>query len=73
MPRIMDKYMWANIGDSFNMSDPPPLKMRGVARLYIPFGECFQMGVVYTTTRKYITDRKEKQLIWMYQSEPLKS
>jgi len=30
------------------------------------------MDVVYTTTWIYLDDRKEKQLIRVYQSEPLK-
>ena len=48
--------------------------MRGDTRLYIPFAQHFHMDVVYTTTQKYLVDdRKEKQLIRMYQSKPFGS
>ena len=42
------------------------LKMRDDTRLYIPFAQYFHVDVVYTTTRKYLADRKEKKLICMY-------
>ena len=51
----------------------PPVKMRGNATLYIPFADHFYMDVVFTTTQKRLADRKKKQLIRMYQSEPLRS
>ena len=51
----------------------PSLKMRGNATLYVPFAQHFYMDVVYTTTQKYLADRKKKQLIRINQSKPLRS
>ena len=51
----------------------PPLKMRKDAKIHQPFRNHFELQTVFTTARKYLTDRKEKQLIRMYQSQPNKS
>jgi hypothetical protein len=51
----------------------PPFKMRKDARTYQPFLAHFQFQIVFTTARKYLADRMERQLIRMYQSEPHKS
>lgn len=67
MPRTMDEYRWANLyhhqGDSVNMSGHHSSRWKATTGYTILFGEHFQVDVVYTTTQKYMTNRKEKQLI----------
>ena len=47
----------------------PPLLMRKDAQNFYHFLDHFEMTIVYNTARKYLANRKEKQLIKKYQSE----
>jgi hypothetical protein len=41
----------------------PPKKMKDDASKFKPFYMHFSIHIEYTTTKKYLVDRKEKQLI----------